>query len=38
MCAFMGVRVGVNVGVHNVPSVMAQSEISLIANNSKTRK
>lgn len=30
--------VGANVGAHCVPSVLPQSEISLVANNSKTRK
>lgn len=32
------VCVGGNVGVRYVPSVRSQSEISLAANNSKTRK
>lgn len=32
------VCVGANVGVHYAPSVMPQSEIRLVANNSKTRE
>lgn len=37
-CAGVCAGVGANVGIHHVPSVMPQSEISLVANNSKTRK
>lgn len=38
VCAGVCAGVGANVGIHHVPSVMPQSEISLVANNSKTRK
>ena len=38
VCVCVCVCFGANVGVRYVPSVMPQSETSLVANNSKTRK
>lgn len=37
-CVCVCACAGANAGVHYVPSAMPQSEISLVANNSKTRK